>query len=54
MNVTMEARDDEGACIVVFGIEGKAGGEGVGSMTGSDEFGKVEIKVEEACTIVVI
>jgi len=43
MNMTMEARDYDGACIVVFRIKRKAGGEGVGTMTCSDEFGKVEI-----------
>ena len=54
MNMTMEARDDNGAGIFVFLVKGKAGGEEIGAVAGSNKLAKVEIEVEEASTYIVI
>ena len=44
-DVIVESRDDEGACLVVFGVERYAAGKGVCSTTRGYVFSHVEIYV---------
>lgn len=43
VDMLVEAGDDEGACLIIFGVEGYAAGKDVGSTTGGDVLSHVEI-----------
>jgi hypothetical protein len=47
----MESRDDEGASLVIFRVEGNAAGESVGTTSQGDVFRHVEIEMEEASAV---